>query len=262
MIAFGFLLLLVLAAGCSAVERMGQPWWEMRRDPSAQAPDPASTPDAVVQVYAARTVGWKGMMAVHTWIAVKPSGAPAYTRYEVMGWGVGNGAPALRVNRTGPDNYWFGSRPDLLVDRRGDGVDALIPRIEAAVLGYPYLSSYRTWPGPNSNTFTAYVGRAVPELRLDLPATAIGKDFIPGGVPMAWTPSGTGVQISLFGLLGVLAGAEEGLELNVLSLSFGIDVKRPALKLPIIGRLGWSQRPASGAPDQAASVPSRASRSE
>jgi hypothetical protein len=234
----------------------------MRRDASGQAPDPASTPDAVVQVYAARTVGWKGVMAVHTWIAVKPSGAPAYTRYEVMGWGVGNGAPALRVNRTGPDNYWFGSRPDLLVDRRGDGVDALIPRIEAAVRAYPYQSSYRTWPGPNSNTFTAYVGRAVPELRLDLPATAIGKDFIPGGVPMAWTPSGTGVQISLFGLLGVLAGAEEGLELNVLSLSFGIDVKRPALKLPIVGRLGWSQRPASGAPDRAASVPARASRSE
>jgi len=260
--ALGLLLLLVLAVGCSATERMGHQWWEMRRDASGQAPDPASTPEAVVQVYAARTVGWKGVMAVHTWIAVKPSGAPAYTRYEVMGWGVGNGAPALRVNRTGPDNYWFGSRPDLLVDRRGDGVDALIPRIEAAVRAYPYQSSYRTWPGPNSNTFTAYVGRAVPELRLDLPATAIGKDFIPGGVPMAWTPSGTGVQISLFGLLGVLAGAEEGLELNVLSLSFGIDLKRPALKLPIVGRLGWSQRPASGAPDRAASVPSRASRSE
>lgn len=262
MTALGLLLLLVLAVGCSAMERIGQPWWEMSRDSSGQAPDPASTPDAVVQVYAARTVGWKGVVAVHTWITVKPSGAPAYTRYEVMGWGVGSGAPALRVNRTGPDNYWFGSRPDLLVDRRGDGVDALITRIEAAVQAYPYPSSYRTWPGPNSNTFTAYVGRAVPELRLDLPATAIGKDFIPGGIPMAWAPSGTGVQLSLFGLLGVLAGAEEGLELNVLSLTFGIDLKRPALKLPVIGRLGLSQRPDSGAPDQAASASSRASRSE
>jgi hypothetical protein len=234
----------------------------MRRDSSGQAPDPAGTPDAVVQVYAARTVGWKGVMAVHTWIAVKPSGGPAYTRYEVMGWGVGRGAPALRINRSGPDNYWFGSRPELLVDRRGEGVDALITRIEAAIQAYPYPSSYRTWPGPNSNTFTAYVGRAVPELRLDLPATAIGKDFIPGGAPMAWAPSGTGVQLSLFGLLGVLAGAEEGLELNVLSLTFGLDVKRPALKLPVIGRLGWSPRLEPGAPEPAASGPSRASRSE
>lgn len=182
-------------------------------------------------------------MAVHTWVTLKPAGAPAYTRYEVMGWGVGNGAPAIRVNRTGPDNYWFGSRPELLVDRRGEGVDDLIARVQTAVERYPYPASYRTWPGPNSNTFTAYVGRAVPELRLDLPATAIGKDFIPGGLPAAMTPSGTGVQLSLFGLLGVLAGVEEGLELNVLSLSFGVDVMRPALKLPAVGRLGLSQRP-------------------
>jgi Protein of unknown function (DUF3750) len=236
-------LVLLLAAGCAPFERVGQTWWELRRDSSGQAPDPATTQDAVVQVYAARAVGWRGVMAVHTWVAVKPSGAPAFTRYEVMGWGVGNGAPAVRVNRTGPDSYWFGSRPELLVDCRGQGVDELITRLEAAVGAYPYPTSYRTWPGPNSNTFIAYLGRAVPELRLDLPVTAIGKDFIPGGMPGAMSPSGTGVQLSLFGVLGVLAGLDEGLEVNVLSLAFGIDVKRPALKLPVVGRLGLSQRP-------------------
>ena len=240
--------MLPLAAGCVALGRLGQNWWELRRDSSGQAPDPVSTPDAVIQIYAARAVGWRGVMAVHTWVTLKPAGAPAYTRYEVMGWGVGNGAPAIRVNRAGPDNYWFGCRPELLVDRRGEGVDDLIARVQTAVERYPYPASYRTWPGPNSNTFTAYVGRAVPELRLDLPATAIGKDFIPGGLPAAMTPSGTGVQLSLFGLLGVLAGVEEGLELNVLSLSFGVDVMRPALKLPVVGRLGLSQRPEPPAP--------------
>jgi hypothetical protein len=234
---------MLLAGGCAVLERAGQSWWELRRDPSGQAPDPAETPGAVVQVYAARAVGWRGVMAVHSWIAVNPSGAAAYTRYEVMGWGVGNGSPAIRVNRSGPDNYWFGSRPDLLADRRGAGVDELIDRLQAAVEAYPYPDSYRTWPGPNSNTFIAYLGRAVPELRLDLPATAIGKDFIPGGAPVAMSPSGTGVQLSLFGLLGVMAGVEEGLELNVLSLTFGLDVKRPALKLPVVGRLGLSQQP-------------------
>src|SRR5262249_34397446 len=140
-------------------------WWRARQDSSAQAPDPAATPEAVIQIYAARTVGLKGVFGVHTWIALKRSGAPAYTRYEVVGGGSDRGASALRVNRTGPDNYWFGRRPDLLVDRRGEGVDALIDRVEAAVRDYPYTSTYRTWPGPNSNTFTAYVGRAVPELR-------------------------------------------------------------------------------------------------
>ena len=137
-----------------------------------------------------------------------------------------------------PDNYWFGSRPRLLVDRRGEGVDLLIARVEAAVAAYPYPNAYRTWPGPNSNTFLAYVGRAVPELRLDLPSTAIGKDFIPGGLPVATTPSGTGLQLSLLGLAGLLVGWDEGVEVNVLGLTFGVDLHRPALKLPGVGRLG------------------------
>ena len=249
MAALGLVTVLASLGSCTPLERLGQNWWELRRDSSGQAPDPAVTADPVIQVYAARTVGWRGVMAVHTWLALKPAGARAYTRYEVMGWGVGNGAPAVRVNRSGPDNYWFGSRPELLIDRRGEGVEALIERVQAAVAAYPYPDSYRTWPGPNSNTFLAYLGRAVPELRLDLPATAIGKDFIPHGVPVAAAPSGTGVQVSLFGLLGVLAGIEEGLELNVLSLTFGVDVKRPALKLPVVGRVGLSRRPATPAPE-------------
>src|SRR5262249_5112041 len=195
----------------AAVGGVGENWGALGRDWSGQAPDPGSRREAVVQVYAARAVGWRGVMAVHTWVAVKATDAPAYTRYEVMGWGVGNGAPAVRGNRTGPDNYWFGSRPELLGGRRGGGVGAPGGGNESAVAAYPYAASYHTWPGPNSNTFTAYLGRAVPELRLDLPATAIGKDFIPGGRPVARAPSGTGGQLSIFGLFGVLAGVEEGL---------------------------------------------------
>ena len=224
--------------GCGVLERARGNWWELDRGPTGQAPDPALMPEAVVQVYAARAVSWRGVFAVHTWIAVKPSRAESYTRYEVIGWGVDRGAPAVRVNRTGPDNHWFGDRPDKLVDLRGEGVDAVIARVEAAVAAYPYPSSYRTWPGPNSNTFTAWVGRAVPDLRLKLPPTAIGKDYLAGGALAGTTPSGTGVQLSLFGLGGLAVGWEEGIELNVLTLNFGVDLKRPALKLPVVGRLG------------------------
>jgi hypothetical protein len=231
-------LLFLMGVGCSGLERVAGRWWELRRDPSGQAPDPASTQEAVLQVYAARTVGWRGVLAVHTWIALKPSGARAYTRYEVMGWGVDRGAPALRINRTGPDNYWFGCRPEVVVDRRGEGVDGLIEDVEAAVKAYPYPASYRTWPGPNSNTFTAYVGRAVPGLRLELPPTAIGKDYLPGPALAGLSPSGTGVQLSLLGLAGITVGWEEGFELNLLGLTFGLDVRRPALKLPAVGRVG------------------------
>ena len=99
--------------------------------------DPASTPEAVIQVYAARTVGWRGAFGVHSWIAVKPEGASHYTRYEVVGWGVARGAPAVRVGRSPPDNFWYGSFPQKLAERRGPGVDAMIARVEEAVRTYP-----------------------------------------------------------------------------------------------------------------------------
>jgi Protein of unknown function (DUF3750) len=233
--------LVTILIGCTGLRDRAD-FWSARRDSSHQAPDPAEVRDAVIQVYAARTLGWRGILGVHTWIATKVTGAPGYTRYEVMGWGVDRGAPALRINRTGPDNYWFGERPEKLADVRGEGVDELIERIEAAVRSYPYPISYRLWPGPNSNTFTAYVGRAVPELRLDLPPTAIGKDYLPGGTLASLsTPGGAGVQLSLFGMGGLLVGLEEGLEVNVLGLTFGVDLNRPALKLPGIGRVGSSR---------------------
>ncbi len=236
--AVALLVALVLAPGCARFGR-GEAWWDARRDSSQQAPDPAVTPEAVLQIYAARAVGWRGFLAVHTWIALKPSGGVSYMRYEVIGWGVDRGAPAVRVNRMGPDNYWFGARPERLVDRRGDGVDALIVRVEDAVAAYPYPSSYRAWPGPNSNTFTAYVGRAVPELGLHLPPTAVGKDYLPGGAVVARSPSGNGAQLSVLGLAGLLAGTSEGLEVNLLGLTFGLDVRHPALKLPGVGRVGY-----------------------
>lgn len=214
-------------------------WHQARTDSTRQAPDPRATKEAVVQVYAGRAFRWRGALGVHTWIAVKPARAGHYTRYEVFGWGVRRGRPAVLV-RAGmaPDGYWYGSRPTILADLRGDGVDAIIRNIDKAARNYPHNHEYVLWPGPNSNTFTAYIARAVPELRLDLPPTAIGKDYIAGGALVGRSPSGTGFQVSLFGLLGLLLGLEEGVEINVLGLTFGIDVLQPALKLPGIGRLG------------------------
>lgn len=231
--------LFTLPLGVSAASlRNGDvPWFMKRQDSSGQAPDPAATPEAVIQVYAARAVGWRGVFAVHTWIAVKPAGAPRYTRYEVIGFGVQHGLPAVRVDRMGPDNYWFGARPELLLDRRGPGVDRLIRQVEAAIKAYPWPDTYTTWPGPNSNTFTAWVGRQVPELGLTLPSIAIGKDYL-GAMPVARAPSGTGVQLSLFGVAGGILALDEGLEINLLGLVVGLDVKAPALLLPGIGRIG------------------------
>ncbi len=227
----------------SAVHRGdGGDWWSARRDATGLAPDPATTPDAVVQVYAARAFGWRGTFGVHTWIVAKRGHERQYSRYEVLGWGVSRGSGAIRISQGNPDSWWYGNRPVLLVDLRGPNVDPIVDKVRAAVARYPYTRKYRIWPGPNSNTFTAAVGRQVPELRLELPPTAIGKDYLPGGAVVGWTPSRTGVQFSIFGLLGLALGLEEGVELNLLGFVLGVDFNDLALKLPGLGavRLGRS----------------------
>lgn len=226
------LALFALAAGCTSRD-----WRNASHEPSGLAPDPATTPEPVVQVYGARTLGWKGAFGVHTWIAVKPAKARAYTVYEVIGWRLRWSDTVLVTRERAPDARWFGAEPELYADKRGAGVEALIERIEQAVRAYPYAGEYTLWPGPNSNTFTAWVMRQVPELEADLPATAIGKDFL-GSRIVAAAPSGSGFQFSLGGLLGFTASGVEGVEINLLGLTFGIDPFRPALKLPLVGRLG------------------------
>jgi len=212
-------------------------WRTASREPVGLAPAAAAHPDAIVQVYSARAWGWRGYFGVHTWIAVKPAGATAYTTYEVIGWRLRTSDSALAIRSRVPDERWFGSAPELLADKRGPGADALIARIDRAAREYPYPGEYSMWPGPNSNTFTAWVARAVPELEVDLPPTAIGKDYL-GDRLVATAPSGSGVQVSLYGLLGFTASGVEGLEVNVLGLTFGAGLFPPALKLPIIGRIG------------------------
>lgn len=214
-------------------------YWEACRDPTGMAPDPAVAKEAVIQVYAARTFGWRGAFAVHTWFAVKPRDAKAYLRLEVIGWGVNHGRNAVRMHNGSPDNIWFDNVPYKLADIRGPEAETLIPKILDAAKRYPYDHRYEAWPGPNSNTFTAFIARAVPELKLELPAIAIGKDYLPNGSWFARAPSGTGYQVSAFGLAGLMVGTQEGLEVNLLGLVFGIDFEKPALKLPGLGRLGW-----------------------
>ncbi len=226
----GILLLLLLSLGANA-----QDWRTASREPVGLAPDAATTPEAVVQVYGARTVGWKGLFGVHTWVATKAANAKAWTVYEVMGWRLRWSDSAVAISNRAPDGRWFGSVPELYADRRGEGVDALIERIDKAARAYPYAGEYGLWPGPNSNTFTAWITRAVPELEVDLPGTAIGKDFLRDQL-IARAPSGAGVQLSLGGFLGVTASGVEGLEINLLGLSFGIGPS--GLKLPFVGRIG------------------------
>lgn len=239
-IGLGAVFLICLGAVSRAHDSGGgvaQKWYEASREPAGLAPSAADEPGAVVQVYGARAWGWRGYFGVHTWIAVKAENAEAYTVYEVIGWRRYRNQPVVAIHRATPDRRWFGALPELYVDVRGTAASELIPKIDAAARNYPYADSYTVWPGPNSNTFTAHVARAVPELSVDLPPTAIGKDYLSGTI-FDGVPSGTGYQASLFGLLGLMVAAEEGVEVNVLGLTFGIDPADFAIKLPGVGRLG------------------------
>lgn len=214
-------------------------WSTASRQSSGQAPAPEHTPEPVLQVYGARTYSWRGAFGIHTWIAAKRQDADHYTVYHVLGWNLRRGRSVVSVSHGAlPDAYWFNNPPELLAERRGPGVEALIDRLEAVVARYPWPDRYQAWPGPNSNTFTAWVARQLPELRLDLPPNALGKDWLPAGTFVARTPSGSGWQLSVYGLLGLAAGTAEGLELNLLGLNAGVDFDDPALRLPGIGKLG------------------------
>jgi hypothetical protein len=245
---FALLLLLsgplyMLAFGSEAADTGAHDGWRFAsRDSTGLAPLPAAYPGAVIQIYAARTWSWRGRLAVHTWISTKEAGADAYRVHQVVGFRSRRGLPVVSSEPDVPDRLWYGNQPELLVDLRGAAAAALLPRVLEAVRSYPYADTYTMWPGPNSNTFTAHVGRQVPELGLQMPVTAIGKDYL-GYALLASTPSGTGYQVSLLGALGLMLAVDEGIEINLLGLSAGIDLRRPALKLPGLGRIGMAAQP-------------------
>src|SRR6266851_8588018 len=225
------MLLLTFTTGSAGA----QDWRTASREPVGLAPDAKVVHEAVVQVYGARTRGLKGLFGVHTWVAVKATDASAWTVYEVIGWRLRYSDSAVVVRTRDPDGRWFGSEPELYAEKRGKGVDELIRRIDKAARDYPYAGEYTLWPGPNSNTFTAWIARQVPELELGLPATAIGKDYL-GSTVFSTAPCGSGFQFSLGGLLGIAASGVGGLEVNLLGLNFGVGPS--GLKLPLLGRLG------------------------
>src|SRR5437773_2672262 len=210
-------------------------------------PPATADKDARLMVFTGRTGRWRGIFSVHSWVVFKPANATTWSRYDVVGWG-----QPVRMNGWAPDSRWFGNTPRILVDVRGPQATALIPKVQAAIEEYRYnmFGTYRLWPGPNSNTIIATVLRAVPELAITLPSNAVGKDF--RAYPYAGlTDSGTGVEASLWGLLGIKLGWVEGIEINVLGLVAGLDLRHPAVKLPGFGRVGVDDGTAVAAPARA-----------
>lgn len=210
-------------------------WRDANWSSAGILPSPADFREATVRIYSARTGGWKGAIATHSWIVVKRNGAAQFDRYDVVGWG-----NPVRKNGYPPDGRWYSNTPELTFAVDGEAAERLVPKVEAAIAAYRWSKpgDYTLWPGPNSNTFVASILAAVPELDARLPSTAVGRDFPPDGHWTGRTPSG-GVRMSLGGYLGAVMGRSEGVEINFLGLVVGIDIRKPGLKLPGFGRIGW-----------------------
>jgi hypothetical protein len=204
-------------------------WSSTRLLPPASQDKPAR-----VIVFTGLTGAWKGIFSVHSWIVLKPANADEWTRYDVVGWG-----DPVRVNGWPPDGRWYGNTPAAIADVSGPQAEKLIPKIEAAVEAYRFARAgdYRLWPGPNSNSFTAAILRAVPDLGVTLPPNAVGRDYR-DGFYAGLTDSGTGIELNLHGLAGLKIGWVEGVEVNLLGLVAGLDLRHPGVKLPGYGRIG------------------------
>ncbi|MCD2180853.1 DUF3750 domain-containing protein [Rhizobium sp. GN54] len=210
-------------------------WREANWSSAGILPHPGDEPRATIHVFSAATGGMKGAFASHAWIVTKKEGAEHYDRYDKVGWG-----SPIRKNGYPADAYWYSNRPRAVVSLAGEEAARLIAKVEAAIASYPYAQAggYRMWPGPNSNTFVAHVLRNVPELGAVLPPDAVGRDFLPFGTFVDIAPDGRDVHASLFGLIGFSAGLRSGLEIHLAGLVAGIDIMRPGVKIPALGRIG------------------------
>ncbi len=169
-----YLSIIFLLTNCASSED----WRDASRASANIAPLPQETKDAIVHVYAAALWGIRGRFADHTWIATKKTGASSYKVYEAVGWNKDRGKNALSVLYDIPDRLWYGNQPKLLFKLEGKEAEPVVDRIEELAKRYPYKSEYTIFPGPNSNTFTAWMICQIPELDLKLSKRAIGKNYL------------------------------------------------------------------------------------
>jgi hypothetical protein len=239
-----FLLPIAARAALYAYEGGSGSWRTADWSSTGSLPAARAEPEARVLIMSGLTGGWKGVFSVHSWVVFKPQNGKEWRRYDVVGWG-----DPLRTNFRDPDGRWYGNVPQVVLDLRGEAATRAIPKIETAVKEYKYASAgdYRIWPGPNSNTFVATVLRAIPEAEAILPANAVGRDFRP--LPyVGLTDSRTGVEASLWGIVGVKLGWVEGVEMNFLGLVAGLDLRNPGVKLPGFGRISLTPQTAIAGP--------------
>jgi hypothetical protein len=206
-----------------------------RLRPSAPRPLPD---DLVVELRSAPLPGPLGCLARHHYFVVFDPVSGRVQRWDLWQYPNAGGDSWGHVHRNlmSPDSGTGGGPPRLERRWHGDEARALL-----AALGrpdeYPYRGGYVALPGPNCNTYVAWVLRQA-GVSLDLDPRALGKDYL-GPVGTGLTTTGTGVQAEST-LLGAKVGLRDGAELHLLTFTFGVDVWPPAVKTPL-GRVGFDK---------------------
>src|SRR5690606_25691501 len=113
-----FTTLFFLLSGCAS------DWRTASRKSAGIAPKLTELKETILQIYVARTMSWRGWCAVHPWVTWKLKDDKQYTVAQVIGWRTRRGLSSVVVENDLPDRYWFGSKPDLIYDIRGEKAEA------------------------------------------------------------------------------------------------------------------------------------------
>ena len=172
---------------------------------------------------------WYARFADHLWVDVKGSGG--WKRVE---WNSRIDEVRVRPldeNSAISDSRW-GMQVRVIEWFGGPCALPMGEHIAKIAKTFPHRADYQAWPGPNSNTFVAWLARETPGMWIYLPTTAVGKDYatwLRAGI----TPTRTGLEFETM-LLGAEIGLREGVELQFLGLAVGVGIWPPSIKLPFL----------------------------
>jgi hypothetical protein len=123
------------------------------------------------------TLPWPlGLVAAHYWFTV--ADGPRCDRWEIWQRARAGGTCVghLHCNLKAPEADVGGGPARMEREWAGEEAARILGVLRSAESHYPFCHRYLPWPGPNSNTFAAWVLRRA-DIGFRLPGNAIGRNF-------------------------------------------------------------------------------------
>ena len=139
--------------------------------------DPVQQPPECVVELRCAPLPFLGFLADHYWFVVLDEGSGTCHRWEVWqsknagGRSIGHVHCDLKEPDAG-----VGGGPSRVVTRWRGAPAVALRRVLERPDDYPHCHRYHYWPGPNSNTFAAWVLRTA-GIEYELDRRAIGRDY-------------------------------------------------------------------------------------